>query len=143
MSELTVTSTYEGLRAIGPWLREIVEPLDDDVAAPLLARMELALQELGTNTVDHADSPDGSFVLRSTIGDDSVRIELRDRGRSTVDVSTIPTPDADEPQVRGYGMMIIEQLVSRLEYAHDGEHNVWTATFEIDHPASGPENSEH
>ncbi len=142
MSELTVASTYEGLRAIGPWVKVILEPLDVDVRTPLLQRMELALQELATNTIDHAESPDDSFVLRSTVDDDSVSIELRDRGRA-VDVTALPAPDVDEPQVRGYGMMIIEQLVSRLDYTRENGHNIWTATFDIDPTTSGEQNSEN
>ena len=140
MNQLTVTSSYEGLRAIGPWLAEVLEPLDEARRAPLQTRIELAVHELATNSVDHSNSPDDSFVLDASLDDEFVVVELHDRG-DAVDVGSIPPPDLDEPQIRGYGMMIVEQLATRLDYARHHDRNIWTATFDIPHGAPASDNT--
>ena len=130
MSELVVSSTHEGLRAIGPWLNTVLEALDDTVKLALQTRAELAVHELATNVVDHSHSPDDSFVMVAHLTDTSLQVTLTDNGLP-VDVAAIPEPDIDAPQVRGYGMMIVRQLVSDLDYERVDQHNIWTATFDI------------
>lgn len=115
MSELVVESDYEALRAIGPWLAGVLEMFDETTRTILLQRIELAVQELATNSIDHAKSGEAGITLRADIVGDSVVVELSDRGVA-VDLDAIPEPDHDEPQVRGYGMMIVEQLADELGY---------------------------
>ena len=129
-SELKVASNYEALRAIGPWLDGILEPFDETTRTIMQQRMELAMQELATNSIDHAESGDGGLTLRSDVNNTSVVIELSDRGKP-VDIATIPEPDLAEPQIRGYGMMIAEQLTDDLDYERVDQRNVWTARFDL------------
>ncbi len=130
MNELLVPLDHESLRLIGPWITELVDTLDETTAQALTSRAELAVHELATNSVDHSNSPTDSLTLRGTLDSGALRIELSDQG-DPVDLSAIPAPDPNEPRVRGYGMMIVEQLVSTLDYERIDERNVWTAVFDI------------
>jgi anti-sigma regulatory factor (Ser/Thr protein kinase) len=130
MNDLRVASNYEALRAIGPWLDGILEPFDETTRTIMQQRMELAIQELATNSIDHAESGEGGLTLRSDVNSTSVVIELSDLGKP-VDIATIPEPDFAEPQVRGYGMMIAEQLTDDLGYERVDQRNVWTVRFDL------------
>jgi serine phosphatase RsbU (regulator of sigma subunit)/anti-sigma regulatory factor (Ser/Thr protein kinase) len=130
MSELKVASNYEALRAIGPWLDGILEPFDETTRTIMQQRMELAMQELATNSIDHAESGEGGLTLRSDVNSTSVVIELSDLGKP-VDIATIPEPDLAEPQIGGYGMMIAEQLTDDLGYERVDRRNVWTVRFDL------------
>lgn len=133
MNELNIASNYEALRAIGPWLAAVLDPLDEVTKMSLCTRAELAVHELATNSVDHSDSATG-ILIRAELTDDSLRVELIDDG-DAVDVTAFPEPDINEPQVRGYGMMIIGQLVRSLDYERADQRNVWTAIFDVPNDA--------
>ena len=130
MSDLVVANDHEALRTIGPWVADVLESIDAPTRTVLQPRVELAVHELASNSVDHSNSPDDSFMLHADLDTESLRVVLIDRG-DPVDLSTIPEPDLDQPQIRGYGMMIVEQLVTRLDYRRVDHRNVWTATFDI------------
>lgn len=140
MSELSVDSNHEALRAIGPWLSTVLDPLDELTKTSLGTRVELAVHELATNSVDHSNSSAATLLLRAELTDASLRVELLDDG-DAVDVSSFPEPDLDQPQVRGYGMMIIEQLVRSLDYERVGGRNRWTAVFDVPNLADPPAES--
>lgn len=132
-SMLTLEATHLALREIGPWLASIVH---DDAD---LGGIELAVHELATNSVDHASSSDGHLTLTAELHDRELRVELTDAG-APFHQDQVVRPDADEPQVRGYGLMIIEQLADDLTYERVGESNVWTALFRLD--AGSPNSSD-
>lgn len=127
---LDLAGDHEAARQIGPWLREGLAR----VAASHLDRIgeiELAVHEMAINIVDHAlaGAPDVdrySISLRDCEGDLVVR--FLDTG---LPVDELPAaPDPDHPQVRGYGLMIIEQLASSVQYERVDGHNRWTLCFE-------------
>jgi serine phosphatase RsbU (regulator of sigma subunit)/anti-sigma regulatory factor (Ser/Thr protein kinase) len=130
MSDLRVASNYVALRAIGPWLGDILEPFDEMTRTIMQQRMELVLQELATNSIDHAESGEAGITLRANVNSTSVVIELSDLGKP-VDVAAIPEPDLTEPHIRGYGMMIAEQLTDDLGYERVDQRNVWTVRFDL------------
>lgn len=125
--ELELGADYLELRRIGPWLAEV---LDRNGHAEHDARgtIELAVHELATNSVDHAQSPDGLLRLHASCPGERLIVRLSDRG-VPVDLGAIDVPD--EPQVRGYGMMIVEQVASDLRYERADGVNLWTATFAL------------
>jgi len=127
MTELHLEATYLDLRKIGPWLSSILNDYDEG----LLGSIELGVHELATNSVDHAHSPDESLTLRAAIEGELLVVELIDRGVA-FEAETVVSPNPDEPQVRGYGLMILEQLASELTYARHDEQNNWRATFPLE-----------
>ncbi len=133
--DLRLDATYLALREIGPWLRCLFDAngWGPDGIGPI----ELAIHELATNSVDHANPADGVLNLSAETNDDSLVVLLTDRGRE-FDESSVTAPDANQPQVRGYGLMIIEQVATSVSYSREDDTNCWTAQFPIpiQHPST-------
>ncbi len=125
-SELRLEANYLALREIGPWLADLLVGHDSS----LLGSIELGVHELATNSVDHAESPDGAFVLLGHVENKVLTIELVDRG-VPFEAAEVTVPDPDVPQVGGYGLMILEQLATELRYVRIDDRNEWRTTFAL------------
>lgn len=140
MHELTVHADLLSIRDIGPWLREVA---GDAVAADALEsfamKCELAVQELAVNIVTHGydgeAGPDDHITLVGTIVDGAVQIVITD-GAKEYRPDEQAAPAADEPQVHGYGLMIVRQLTRRFD--HERVDSVNTTTLEFPLPGGQP-----
>ena len=116
------------LHQLGPWLREALagHPIE-----PQLAGIELGVHELLTNIVEHGQ-PDSSTTVNlvCALDEDAASFTITDHG-SAVEPDDVPRPDPDKPQVRGYGLMIIEQLTDVFDVRRDGDMNTWDLRFPI------------
>ncbi len=130
--ELTIKADHESLRKIKPWLLTFLSKLPEQE----LGRIELAVHELTNNCVDHASIADGVVALTGRMEDNTVVIGVKDPGVE-FNEAEVTSPDPDVPQVRGYGLMIIEQLTDELSYSREGEHNLWQVTFNLNHHLDG------
>lgn len=126
---LQISADHESLRHIGPWLRDLFEGSE---LPSRFTSIELAVHELANNSVDHAKSDDRLVRLSAAIDQKdlaaTLTVTVTDRGIA-VDPETIPTPEEHVPQIRGYGLMIIDQVADELTYERIGNENVWTAAF--------------
>ena len=123
-SQLSLEANYLALRAIGPWLHSLIGD------RPECGGIELAVHELATNSVDHAQASDGMVLLEGWMDGESLVVEMRDRGID-FDQSSVASPDPDVPQVRGYGLMILEQLAEDVRYQHVNDVNHWVVRFAL------------
>lgn len=126
-STLRLPSTHLALRSIGPWLSELLTPLPEAVATAARGRIELAVHELANNSIDHAKSSD--LELSGSIEGDELVVVMVDSGLP-FDGEQVSVPT--EPQVRGYGLMIIEQVASVVDYSRHEDENRWTLRFSLD-----------
>src|ERR687886_607430 len=103
-------------------LAEIDEMLDESQAFDV----RLLVSELVTNSVQHAKvGPDDSIELRLAIDEESVRVEISDKGPGFE-----PPPDpTDVERDRGWGLFFVSQLASRWGVETGDDPCVW---FEID-----------
>ncbi len=126
---LVLTTEHTALRALRPWLERCLQPSDPEQ----IGRIELALQELAANVVDHADGAGEHFTIHLDQPSGAVRVELRDKGKPV----ELPCPSTNEPHPRvgGYGLMIVEQLASTVRCERVGDENVWWVEF--DRPSDG------
>lgn len=128
-TRLQISADYESLRQIGPWLQDLFEGSE---LPTRFTSIELAVHELANNSVDHSKSDDRLVRLSAVIDHKdlapTLTVTVADRG-IPVDPEAIPTPKEDTPQVRGYGLMIIDQVADELTYERIGGENVWTAAF--------------
>ena len=127
ITELRLEANYLALRDIGPWLQSLLAGHNTDQ----LGAIELGVHELATNSVDHAEPTDGVLTLSGTVDDGYLRIVMKDRGIE-FDADKVTAPHPDRPQVRGYGLMILEQLAHELIYERQGDLNVWNAAFPLE-----------
>lgn len=89
--------------------------------------IQLAVHEGCTNIVDHAYIDDGGRIAVNLMlgwSPPQIIVELHDNGRS-FDPHNIPDPNFDEPQVRGYGLYLMRQIMDEVEYDPQPGHNCW------------------
>ena len=135
-SHLRLEASALALRGLGGWLRDAIEQLpDEQVAATLLPRAELALHEACMNVVDHAQLPAGEGIeVELVLSADRLVLTVRDRGKE-FHPSEVPEPQRAVLQERGYGVKIIRSLVSDLSLRRVESTNVLELTINLgEHP---------
>lgn len=101
-------------------LADLESKLDTSVAFDV----RLLVSELVTNSVQHAAvAAEDSIVLDVSVGDERVRVTVRDEGPGFVPPSSPPPEDADA----GWGLFLVEQLADSWGVGEQGK-GVW---FEI------------
>ena len=106
--------------------RRALETLQDDLDDDLLQTLRLLMTELVTNSVRHADCPQGDIVdVEVALGPQSVRVEVGDGGSG---FDAAPRQD-EHDEASGWGLHLVEQLSSRWGVRRTGGTCVW---FEID-----------
>jgi anti-sigma regulatory factor (Ser/Thr protein kinase) len=101
-------------------LADLESHLDTSVAFDV----RLLVSELVTNSVQHAQvEAEDSIVLMVAIGDENVRVEVRDEGPGFQPPTSPPPEDAD----KGWGLFLVEQLADSWGVGEGGK-GVW---FEI------------
>lgn len=138
MSEVKeVKLDLAALREIAPWIRgELAERLDPAQVEVILPGIELAVQEIAVNIVEHGFVDNGTdlqgrqFRVELDHHDGVVQLTLIDNGPA-YDPDQIAEPDPDQPQVGGYGLMIVRQLTSEFGVERDGDLNKTRLCFEI------------
>lgn len=123
MSDLVIEATHHQLRLLRPWLEAQVPTSD----ATLLGRIELCIHELASNVVDHSEADE--LTVRASASQTEIHVEVCDRGIPVA----LPAPGELEshPRIRGYGMLIAEQLATDLAYERHGEMNLWRVRFDL------------
>jgi serine/threonine-protein kinase RsbW len=90
-------------------------------------QVELALSEIITNIAKHAyRKKTGELRGEISLQEDGVLIDLYDDGES-FDPTKLPEIDFEEAHTSGYGIHIIRQIMSEMEYSDGGERgkNHW------------------
>ncbi len=116
-------------RQIGPWLVEVLGK--SDAPEETIGKIELALVELCNNIIAHGyASSAGSIQLESTVIDDVIKVTVIDAAPD-FDPENAKKPDEDNPQVHGYGLMLIKQLTTDFTKTREADKNHWCLTFAL------------
>jgi serine phosphatase RsbU (regulator of sigma subunit)/anti-sigma regulatory factor (Ser/Thr protein kinase) len=120
------------LRQIGPWLSATLPSLlDEETIRVEMPKIELALQEICVNIVQHAyQHIPGRITLGIGSSSGSVDVTITDNG-APFDPAEISEPDPANPTIRGYGLMITRQLTSSLSYRQSPTGNQWDLSFSV------------
>lgn len=127
-TELHVPSDLKFLAVVENWLLGALEvEMGDRVdLTKQSGRLRLALVEAYSNVVRHAhrDQPNLPVLLRLELKHQEVALEIWDRGKG-FDLSTYFPPSPEEKQEGGYGWLIMNRLMDRVEYRLqlDGSRN--------------------
>lgn len=111
-------------------LTQIFDEWEDlEVDESVIYDIKLAIQELCTNIVNHSYGGEkGKIRLRVILEDDppSVCITSEDEGMSVFDEETWEPPALGEPQVHGFGMFLIRELMDEVSYRPSPGNNRWS-----------------
>ena len=123
-AELSIRADLLALRLIEPWLGEVLAAqLGEDSAEDVTGRAMLAVQELCVNVIEHGGlGGDDSIAIAVDCDDTDVKIELLDGGPA-FDPDSIAEPNPLEPQIGGYGLLIVRKLSTRFEVTRDSDMN--------------------
>jgi serine/threonine-protein kinase RsbW len=118
-TELKVPSDLKFLSVVEGWLLEsLAAELKDLETWPQLSmRLRLALVEAYSNVVRHAhkDQPEMPVVLRLTLNQGAVSLEIWDSGQG-YDTDTYLAPAPEKCQEGGYGWLILNRLMDKVQY---------------------------
>ncbi len=128
IEELTRLQIPAELTAMDRIAVQLAEAIRRHPARPILSAVErytieLAVHEACVNIVRHGyRSADGVIELVVSAAGPDLVIDLYDNGPS-FDPTNAPTPDLAEPQVHGYGVFIIRELMDSVSYQAGDEQN--------------------
>jgi len=118
-TELQIPSDLKYLPTIEAWLLGTLRiELGDWPEWPKWEnRLRLVIVEAYSNVVRHAhqEQPETPVVLRLDLQTDLIHIEVWDQGQG-FDLSTYLPPSPDLHQEGGYGWMILNRLMDKVEY---------------------------
>ena len=118
-TELNVPSDLKFLAIVESWLLGCLEvELGDSVDWPRQSnRLRLALVEAYSNVVRHAhrDQPNLPVSIRLELKSRDIALEVWDHGKG-YDLATYLPPNPEEKQEGGYGWLIMNRLMDRVEY---------------------------
>jgi serine/threonine-protein kinase RsbW len=118
-SELHVPSDLKFLNIVESWLLGTLEvELGNQVDWPRQAsRLRLVLVEAYSNVVRHAhrDQPNLPVLIRLELKERDIHLEIWDHGQG-FDLSTYLSPTPEDYQEGGYGWLILNRLMDKVEY---------------------------
>lgn len=118
-TELHVPSDLRFLSVVEHWLLSCLEmDLGEKVDWPRQAnRLRLVLAEAYSNVVRHAhkEQPNLPVLLRLEVKDRDLALEVWDYGKG-YDLSKYSTPVPEQMPDGGYGWLIMNRLMDRVEY---------------------------
>jgi len=118
-TELHVPSDLKFLSIVENWLLGSLEvELGDSVDWPRQSnRLRLVLVEAYANVVRHAhkDQPHLPILIGLELKERDIALEIWDHGKG-YDLSTYNAPTPDDKQENGYGWLIMNRLMDRVEY---------------------------
>ncbi len=118
-TELHVPSDLKFLTIVENWLLGSLElEVGDYVDWPRQSnRLRLVLAEAYSNVVRHAhrDKPNLPVLIRLELKERDIALEVWDHGQG-YDLSTYMAPSPEDMQDGGYGWLIMNRLMDKVEY---------------------------
>ena len=123
---LNVKSSPDALNHIANALESISD--QEDWPPDLLFTVNLVLEELGLNIINHAYHGDsGEFEIVITSEEKALTIELIDDGPPFNMLTEAPIPDVDAPiddrPIGGLGVHLVKTMMDELEYRREHDQN--------------------
>ncbi len=129
--QLKIPASYQYLNVIGACIAAMLEKEDSLSNRETLAyNIELAVHEICTNIVEHAYAGlGGNIILGLRVVENPYRfiIEITDTGQS-FELSDVAKPNLEEPQIRGYGLFLVYELMDEVIYKPETANNLWQLT---------------
>ena len=123
---LDIPASYSYLTVLGACVRTFFDIAEADHSEHAY-NVELAVHEACTNIVEHAYGgiPGRIEIILSLIKEPRrLVVELHDSGRS-FKLPEVTNRDFNEPQINGYGLFLIYQLMDEIKYLPQSGDNRW------------------
>lgn len=128
-----IRATHKNLHTIGIYVRSLLQRIvesgnasESEISA-IAFDIELAVHEVCNNIIEHSYGHENGFIVacfRYEQSRNCVNIELCDKGRP-FDETNVTPPDLSTPQVGGYGLFLVYQLMDEVSYSRVDEENHW------------------
>jgi len=125
-TDLTVFADFEQIRTPVDTLQKLCKQAG--VPEDILGQVELAMQELLTNQVEHAyeNNSKGIIEIHFEVDKANIMIQSEDGGlEATFDLGSVKMPDPSSLAEGGYGMAIIKGLMDEVSYHRLNGKNIW------------------
>ena len=123
---LTIETRLEELTRLSTAVEDLGE--QDNWPPTLVGKVNLALEELATNTINHGHDEgvhEISFAFNLT--DEALTIEMVDDGKPFNPLTEAPTPDInapiDERPIGGLGVLLVRSLMDECSYRREEDRN--------------------
>lgn len=125
---IDIPSDVKYLDTLGACLRTLIKRMDvsEDESYYDFA-IRLAVHEACANIIEHAYRlKRGRIKVVMTMFDSprKIEVEIFDQGEPAL-LDNVSQPNLEEPQVKGYGLYLIQQLVDEFIYSRDKGTNLW------------------
>ena len=127
---LEIPAQFAFLALVSECLRSVLQTRPAVWADEALSyNIQLAVQEVCTNTIKHAYPPaetkDHRIWLCVSLGQEKISVKIEDTGVKFQLPEKEEVLLPDEPQEHGYGLFLIYSLVERVQYAYLNGRNCW------------------
>ncbi len=88
--------------------------------------LQLAVHEICANIIDHSynNVDDGKIQLELVVNEGNFSADICEFGEA-FDPGSVPMPNLDEGQIRGYGIYLVNELMDVVEYSSTACGNCW------------------
>jgi serine/threonine-protein kinase RsbW len=126
---LDIPAETKYLETVSGLIDSTLERMDQPTKDPQANfAIKLSVHEACTNIIEHAyHGNPGRIRIAISLYQTAARkiiIELSDQGDAAI-IAKFKQPDLDHPQIKGYGLFLMKQLVDTVEYIRDGGTNRW------------------
>lgn len=104
----------------------------EDLPAPVVFKLSLALEELVSNVINHAGagSVDPAIRLDLSLAEGAVTARISDSGPAFDPFNDAPRPDTalgvEEREIGGLGVHLVKSMIESADYAREEGRNVVT-----------------
>ena len=130
MKKLTLHNDVAEVSLLAEWVEQIGEELGLEM--PEVFQLNLALEEAVVNVMNYAYEDSGLIDLSAKVVDSEIVFVLEDSGKA-FDPTKVDDPDitlsAEERNIGGLGIFLVQQLMSGVTYSREDGKNVLTMIY--------------
>ena len=130
LKKLTLHNDVAEVPLLAEWVEQLGEELGLEM--PEVFQLNLALEEAVVNVMNYAYEDSGLIDLSAKVVDSEIIFVLEDSGKA-FDPTKVEDPDitlsAEDRDIGGLGIFLVQQLMSGVTYSREDGKNVLTMIY--------------
>ena len=130
LKKLTLHNDVAEVPLLAEWVEQLGEELGLEM--PEVFQLNLALEEAVVNVMNYAYEDSGLIDLTAKVVDSEIIFVLEDSGKA-FDPTQVDDPDitlsAEDRDIGGLGIFLVQQLMSGVTYSREDGKNVLTMIY--------------